>query len=300
MRRKSPPRRALRKRITDRVITALFVAVIGVMRPLPYRLRVPVFGWITTTLVAPLAGWRRRIGANLAHAWPELPEAEVARLMRLVPDRIGRSVIEFFSPADLIASLKGLELEGPGVAALEAGLAERQPLILASGHIGNYTVFRALIAQRYGQLGALYRPMSNASFDRRYVAALDQSATPLFARNRRGLSDMVTFLRAGNPVAILHDQFIEDGAAIEFFGQKAATALSAADLARRYGAPLIPFYAIRQPDGRSFRLIVEAPIPPGDPAAMMQALTASLEVQVRAHPEQWIWTHRRWGPLPKA
>ncbi|MGR3586573.1 MAG: LpxL/LpxP family acyltransferase, partial [Pseudooceanicola nanhaiensis] len=35
-------------------------------------------------------------------------------------------------------------------------------------------------------------------------------------------------------------------------------------------------------------------IPPGEPAEMMQALNDSLEARVRAHPDQWLWIHRRW------
>jgi KDO2-lipid IV(A) lauroyltransferase len=31
-----------------------------------------------------------------------------------------------------------------------------------------------------------------------------------------------------------------------------------------------------------------------DATALMTAVTTSLEGWVRAHPEQWLWFHRRW------
>ena len=56
---------------------------------------------------------------------------------------------------------------------------------------------------------------------------------------------------------------------------------------------ILPTYGIRRPDG-GFDLRVEAPIPHSTPEAMTQALNDSLEAQVRAHMDQWLWTHRRW------
>ena len=58
--------------------------------------------------------------------------------------------------------------------------------------------------------------------------------------------------------------------------------------------PGSPTYAIRQPDGLSFEIIVEPPIPHGTPEAMTQALNDSLEALVRKHLDQWFWIHRRW------
>ena len=43
-----------------------------------------------------------------------------------------------------------------------------------------------------------------------------------------------------------------------------------------------------------FDLVIEPPVPHSDPLTMTQALNASLEAQVRAHPEQWLWIHNRW------
>jgi KDO2-lipid IV(A) lauroyltransferase len=84
------------------------------------------------------------------------------------------------------------------------------------------------------------------------------------------------------------------GAELSFFGHAALTALSAAELALRYDALLVPTYGIRQPDGLGFEVVVEPPVPPGTPEAMTQALNDSLEALVRRHPEQWFWIHRRW------
>ena len=46
-------------------------------------------------------------------------------------------------------------------------------------------------------------------------------------------------------------------------------------------------------DGR-FKVEVRDPIAHSTPEGMMQALNDDLEVQIRAHPGQWFWVHRRW------
>ena len=77
-------------------------------------------------------------------------------------------------------------------------------------------------------------------------------------------------------------------------GIPARTAVSAAELALRYDALLIPFYGIRQEDGLSFECVLEAPVPHSNPMTMTQALNDSLSARINASPEQWFWVHRRW------
>jgi len=269
----------------------------GLMRAalaLPYATRVRLFGWVTTTLVAPLAGWRRRIRENLALVWPDLPQAEVDRLVRAVPDNAGRTLIEIYSGPDIRRRLDLIQLEGPGLAELEADAAAKKPIICVSGHFGNYTMFRLLMAVRHGSMAALYRPLNNVYFNEHYVAAMLDNATPLFPRNRRGLAEMVKYLRQGNMVAMLHDQHFGHGAELEFFGHPAKTALSPAELALKYGAKVFPIYNVRQKDGLSFRVLVEEPIPATDAETMTQQMNDSLEAAIRRNPAQWLWIHRRW------
>ncbi len=64
-------------------------------------------------------------------------------------------------------------------------------------------------------------------------------------------------------------------------------------------APLLPIFAIRQPDGR-VRLIVEEPIvisAPGGPIGMDEAhqrLRQVLERYARQYPEQWLMLQPAW------
>ena len=93
---------------------------------------------------------------------------------------------------------------------------------------------------------------------------------------------------------LLFDVANSSGINIPFMGHPARTATSAADLAIRTHAVVIPYFGIRGKDGLSFDIHVEAPITPDTPEAMMAEMTRRLEARVEAHPEQWFWVHRRW------
>lgn len=282
--------------LTDRVSDAAFRALMSLARALPYERRVPLFGWLVSRVVAPVAGYRRRIRRNLALTFPDMPHAEVERLVRAVPDNMGRSIAEIYSGAEFLARVRNLPLEGPGTEALEQAHAAQRPVIIAAGHFGNYDAWRGALTGRGYPVGAIYRPMDNALFNDHYVQAISAIAKPLFARDK-DLRGMLKFLRGGGMVAFGFDQYFHKGAALTFFGLPAKTPLSAAEMALKLEAELIPIYAVRQPDGLSFRIHVDAPVPHSDAETMTQTLNDALEVQIRAHMEQWLWVHRRWKDM---
>ena len=71
-------------------------------------------------------------------------------------------------------------------------------------------------------------------------------------------------------------------------------------LAQRLGAPVVPSFIIRQPDG-THKVFIEPAIPFVEKESQAetiryntQAYTNVLERYIRQYPDQWIWMHRRW------
>lgn len=269
-------------------------ALLGVALRMPYERRVRAFGWIVSRVVAPFAGWDRRISENLAYVCPDLPRAEVRRLKRAVPDNAGRMLIESYSGEEFLNRTRDLPLTGPGVAAFEAARAEGRPVVLVTAHLGNYYAARGALASKGHDMAVLYRPMKNAQFNDHYVRAMNEIGEPNLPADRRGVLNFVRHLSRGGIAGILLDVYAVGGAPIRFFGKRAPTALSAAEWAIRYDALVVPIYALRKPDGLSFEIVMDAPIKTASPRRMTQALTDSLERQVRTHMDQWFWIHRRW------
>ncbi|WP_128254016.1 lysophospholipid acyltransferase family protein [Falsirhodobacter deserti] len=283
-----------RSRVADWVENAVLRTLIGGLLLLPYERRVPLCGWVMSRVIAPLAGYRKRIRDNLALVLPDLPEEEVRRLVMKVPDNAGRTVIEAYSGKEFLRRAGESPVTGPGLATVEEARATKRPVIFLTGHFGNYEASRAAMSARGYTVGVLYRPMNNRYFNEHYVAAMEALGKPAFPRGRQGLGGMLRHLRAGGMLGMLIDLHMYDGAPLTFFGETAMTALSAAELALKYDALLVPTYAVRQPDGLNFKIIMEDPIPHTDPETMTQALNDSLEALVRQHLDQWFWIHRRW------
>lgn len=287
--------RRARHWLTDRTLRTL----IGALLLLPYRWRIPLCGWVVSRIVAPLAGYDRRIRRNLAMVAPDLQKAEVDRMVRAVPDNIGRSIIEIYSGKEFTERAAHIPPTGPGLAPLEEAIAAGRPVILVTAHIGNYDALRAALVARGHKIGFLYQRMRNPFFHEHYLAAISAISGPGFERGKAGLTGMIRFLRGGGTLGVLIDQHVPSGAPLSFFGKEALTALSVAEMALKYNALLVPAYGLRKDDGFGFDIRIEAPIPEGTPEEMTQALNDNLEAQVRDHMDQWFWIHRRWKLLEK-
>jgi KDO2-lipid IV(A) lauroyltransferase len=288
-----------REGLAERAVDLAARGIIAVALALPYAARVRFAGWLMRRLIGPVAGYRNRALVNLAATWPDRSDAERWAIANKVCDNVGRTLIENYSTVDLLARMADVMPEGPGVPALEEAQAASRPVILVTGHFGNYEAARACLVARGFRVGGLYRPMRNRFFNDHYVRTMQAFGGPVFGQGARGTAGFVRHLRDGGQLVLLFDQHVNRAEDFQFLGRPAATATSAAELALRYGAALIPFYATRLDDGLRFRVELEAPVPPTTPREMTEALTRSLEARVEANPGQWFWIHRRWKPRPR-
>ncbi|MEL6640292.1 MAG: lauroyl acyltransferase [Pseudomonadota bacterium] len=286
----APPAGTWVDRWSDRILRAL----LWLMMRLPYTWRVPLMGRLMGRLIGPLSGYRRRARRHLAMVYPNMPPATRKRLATDVCDNFGRTLIENYSWQELGARLSDTTPTGPGVAAVAEAAASGTPVIFVTGHFGNHEAPRHVLTQMGYTIGGLYRPMANAYFNAHYAKTMSSWGGPVFAQGRQGTIGFAKHLKSGGMATLLFDVANAGGENISFLGHPARTALSAAELAIRFNAVVIPYFAVRQADGLSFDIFVEDPITHGPPIQMMQEATRRLEAQVEKHPSQWFWVHRRW------
>ncbi|NRB01814.1 MAG: lysophospholipid acyltransferase family protein, partial [Rhodobacteraceae bacterium] len=211
-------------------------------------------------------------------------------------DNVGRAIIESYSTLEFFDRMTTTQMRGPGVQALEEAHERQQAVILVTGHFGNYEAARAAMVHKGYVIGAIYRFMANPYFNKHYVKTLHAFGGPGFPQGKRGTGAAVRHLKDGGKLILLFDQHVMGAPVLNFMGHPARTAISAAQLALKYDAVVIPYYAIRQADGLSFECIFEEPIERATAEEMTQAMNDSIEQQIRAHPEQWFWVPRRWRP----
>ena len=275
--------------MADKALRGMIASILA----LPYERRIPLMGAALRRAIGPLAGYRARAEANLEMIYPEMERAKRRAIADACCDNFGRTLIENYSWREFGERLSDNTPTGPGLQALKEAAAANRPVLFVTAHFGNHEAPRQVLTRMGYTIGGLYRPMQNAFFNAHYARTMTSWGGPVFEQGRRGTTGFARHLRAGGMGTLLFDVSAK-GIALPFLGHPAHTATSAADIARKMGAVVIPYFGIRQPDGLSFAVEVEAPIAQGDPRNMMLEMTRRLEAQIARNPAQWFWVHRRW------
>jgi KDO2-lipid IV(A) lauroyltransferase len=282
----------------DRLVDLALRGAIGAALAMPYPRRVAFFGGVARRIAGPLAGYRTRALQNLALIHPDWPETRRRTVADEVLDNFGRTLIENYSWRELGERLARTPLTGGGLPHLEEARAQGRPVIFVTGHFGNHEAPRHVLTRMGYQIAGLYREMDNPFVNAHYAATMAEVSGAVFPKGRRGTLGFVRHLARGGLATILFDLHDRDGVTIPFLSRPALTATTAADLALRYDALLLPYWGIRQRDGLSFDTVLEEPIPHATPLAMMEEATRRLEARVADHQGQWFWVHRRWKGVP--
>ncbi|MBE0414147.1 lysophospholipid acyltransferase family protein [Yoonia sp.] len=277
--------------LADKVLRGL----IGTALALPYEKRVPMMGSALRRAIGPLLGYRQRAEANLAFIYPDMPAADRRALAEACCDNFGRTLIENYAWAEFGARVADTRPTGGGLVPLAEAAKDRRPVIFVTAHFGNHEAPRQVLTHMGHTIGGLYRPMQNPFFNAHYAKTMTSWGGPVFEQGRRGTMGFARHLKSGGMGTLLFD-VAASGIALPFLGKPAHTATSAADIALKLDALVIPYFGIRQADGMSFAVEIEDPVPHGPPATMMADMTARLEAQIARSPAQWFWVHRRWKP----
>lgn len=237
---------------------------------------------------------RFRFDREARRVFPDMPRGERAKLGQAMGRQMGRTLFEIYHDAEFQTHHHKLRVSGPGLDALKAAQAAGKGAIIVSGHFGQWEAIRAAIRMQGLESGAVYRPNTNRHYERRLRIGIEAGGKPILATGRIGTRALVRHVRDGGIISILLDEKYLEGVPLPFLGHDALTSLSAAELALKYGLPMIPAYGIRIEDGNVFRVDFEAPIPHSDSITMTRAFNDSLSARIMANPDQWYWMLRRW------
>jgi Kdo2-lipid IVA lauroyltransferase/acyltransferase len=122
----------------------------------------------------------------------------------------------------------------------------------------------------------------------------------LYGKSSATSRQLIRHAREGGTLAILADQRDFRGPRVRFFDTLAPSTPFPAMVARSLGLKLYAGEIIRKPHVRFEIRLVEIPVPQtqnrdADIFAATAALQAEFERSIRRAPEQWMWSHRRWG-----
>lgn len=248
------------------------------------------------------------VDENLRQAYPKLSATERRALGRKMWEHLFLMVAEVAHARRKIHATnwhRHIRLRDGG--RLARLLLDERPVVLVSGHYGNFEMSCYFLGLFGFSTYAIARPLDNPylhKFVNRFRAATGQFMLPKNGSARQ----IALLLQGGETLALLGDQHAGGrGCWVQFFGRPASTHKAIAVFCLSAGAPLVVTCARRLDRPLCYETAIVGVADPKDPdvqgqgiAELTQWYTDRLEEMINQGPEQYWWLHRRWKGAPPA
>jgi KDO2-lipid IV(A) lauroyltransferase len=281
---------------------------LGIGGRLPKRLNRAFGPVLSAAALRLLPRTRNRICAHIEIAFPELDQTQRDKIVRGCSRHFGLMLAEvawlWHARSEDVEDLCQIE----GQQHVMDALADGRGAMFATAHCGNWELLSARLPIAGVPLISAVRQLDNRRLDRVITSMRTRFGTEIVPRGPSAGRRLARALTRNSVNALLIDQDIKNipGVFVPFFGRPAFTPSGAATLALRMRSPMLPGFIHRRPDGTHVAEI-HPPLPvPTDGTLedkveeLTAAATAVIERQIRAHPEQWVWMHRRWRTRPES
>jgi len=254
-------------------------------------------------LRAPL---RRAAMFNLRLAFPDWDDAQRRHVIRGMIRQVGWMAGEFSQfPKYTRANIERIVVLD-GFENFEAARRRGKGVIFLTGHMSAWELAPFAQALYSHPLHFLVRPIANGRVDALINAYRCRSGNQPIEKNRAARA-MLKVLSEGGTVGILsdHNTTLEEGVFVNFFGIPASTTSGLARVALRTDAAVVPGFLCWDETLRKYRLhfapaveLVRSGNEEADVRENTARFTRIIEDYVRAHPDQWLWVHKRWKTRP--
>jgi len=292
----------VRKRLS-RIFLVLFTKTIGQFaRLLPYAMAVAAGGMLGRLSYFLLSRERRRSLAHLSLAFPDRESSWIKRTARKTFVHLGKALMETVAITPRrIRSVVSV----PAFGNIKAALDQRKGIVYFTGHIGNWELMAGAVAQHF-PVSVVAAPIEPEPVNDMIVRLRSGMGVKTILRDRPGAArELIRIFRENRILGILIDQDTDvEGAFVDFMGRPAWTPTAAAQMAIKFGAPVLFGYIQRTEDNRH-TVTIEGPLDlvrtgndEEDIRTNTAMFTKKIEEVIRRTPEQWVWMHRRWRRQP--
>ncbi|HVB86960.1 MAG TPA: lysophospholipid acyltransferase family protein [Candidatus Dormibacteraeota bacterium] len=264
------------------------------------------FASVAFTLRTPL---RRAAEFNLRLAFPDWSDAQRSQAIRGMIRQVGWMAGEFSQfPKYTRENIENIEniVVIEGADNFEAARARGKGVLFLTGHMSAWELAPFAHALYGHPLHFLVRPVANRRVDALINGYRCLSGNAPIGKNRAARA-ILKVLDEGGTVGILadHNTVIEEGVFIDFFGVPASTTSGLARIALRTDAAVVPGFLRWDEESRKYRLgfgpaveLTRTGDEERDVVDNTARFTKVIECFVRAHPDQWLWVHKRWKTRP--
>ncbi len=251
--------------------------------------------------------YRQRAALSISRCFPEYEPEEVERLTRASLEHAAQLVVEVVhSPRIIHADSWAQRLNVTDMSSAIQLLNRGKPVILLTGHLGNWELLGYVLAVMDYRIHAIARPIDNPLINR-WLLGIRQAKGMEVITKWDATDRMMEVIDAGEALAFIADQNAGDrGLFVPFFGQLASSYKSIGLLAIRKELPIICGYAHRIGPGCRYEMGTADVIQPHewvdqpDPLFYVTArYNRAMEMMIRRRPAQYLWMHRRWKSRPR-
>lgn len=249
--------------------------------------------------------YRRRVVAdNLLHAFPELNADERRKIERGVYCHLCDLGLEIIAARRISRAefQRRVTLENPEV--LLSYKDRKQGILFLTCHQGNWEWMLHVVSDYLGcPIDAVYKTLHNLDFDALVFEARARSGTPIAFKDAG--REMLRRRREFRGFAMLADQapFKRDKRYWRsFFGRPGSFYLGPQKIAEATQYPVVFAAMTQQRRGHysvHFEVLAEPPHEKGG-FAILDLYIDALERAIRAQPETWMWSNRKWKHNPPA
>jgi Kdo2-lipid IVA lauroyltransferase/acyltransferase len=249
---------------------------------------------------------RRSAMINLRLAFPDRTDAQHKRVIRGMIRQIGWMAGEFSQFPKYTRERIERIVVVDGFENFDVARRRGKGVLFLTGHMSAWEL--APFAQAlYGYpLHFLVRPIANKRVDALINSYRCRSGNQPIEKNRSARA-IFRVLGEGGTVGVLADQNtdIEESVFVNFFDIPASTTSGLARIALRTDAAVVPGFLSWDVERRRYRLRFEPAVEltrteneDADVVENTARFTRVIEDFIRAHPDQWLWVHKRWKTRP--
>ncbi len=245
---------------------------------------------------------RERAIAQLKKAFPSKTDEEIAAVVSEMFRNIGKNFTELFWLPRLNKRNLGKYVRFEGIEKLNKWKANGKPLLIITGHIGNWEMMAAACALAGYPSTVIARRQSDPWINDKIARFRARwGIETVWREDSTSGRKILSALKNGSALAMLMDQDTRiDSVFVDFFGQKAYTPSGPAALSLRAECYAAVAYIHRESNNKHvvrFNFINQAEATGNreeDILKRTQQFTAAIESAIREKPEQWVWFHKRW------
>jgi KDO2-lipid IV(A) lauroyltransferase len=249
---------------------------------------------------------RRAAAFNLRLAFPDWTDEQRRKVIRGMIRQVGWMAGEFSQfpkyTRENIARIITIE----GAEHFDCARARGKGVLFLTGHMSAWELAPFAHALYGHPLHFLVRPVANRRVDALVNCYRCRSGNAPIEKNRAARA-MLKILADGGTVGILadHNTTVEEGVFVDFFGIPASTTSGLARIALRTDAAVVPGFLRWDEQSHKYILGLAPAVELSrsgdeerDVIENTARFTKTIENFVRAHPDQWLWVHKRWKTRP--